>query len=271
MISLAAITSSAHSADMDSAGYDWSGFYFGLNAGAAMNDSNIENSFNYTGPLTADDFPPGYFDQTLAGIRAIGADLTSDETTFTGGALFGFNWQRDHLVLGLEGDINYVGFGDSETRDRGALLDGLFNEQPGTISASHKLSYGADWYGTLRGRMGYAADNLLIYGTGGLAYGDMEANSKFEASAGAESGSWKGSADAINWGWTLGVGAEYGIDNWSFGAEYLYVDLGTVDWTSNGNVELDNNSTEAALEDIAGKGDFDYQFSVVRATAKMRF
>ena len=38
------------------------------------------------------------------------------------------------------------------------------------------------------------------------------------------------STDANNWGWTVGAGMEYGIDNWSLGVEYLYVDLGSAEW-----------------------------------------
>ena len=43
-------------------------------------------------------------------------------------------------------------------------------------------------------------------------------------------GHWNDSADDVNWGWTIGAGVEYGIDNWSLGLEYLYVDLGEADW-----------------------------------------
>jgi outer membrane immunogenic protein len=71
------------------------------------------------------------------------------------------------------------------------------------------------WFGTLRGRLGYAINNVMPYVTGGLAYGEVK----------AESGSL--SEDKTQLGWTLGVGAEVGLTpNWSAKIEYLYMDLG---------------------------------------------
>jgi opacity protein-like surface antigen len=70
----------------------------------------------------------------------------------------------------------------------------------------------------------------------------------------------------VNWGWTIGAGMEYGIENWSLGIEYLYVDLGDADWDGD-LVEFANSNGE--LFDT--KGSVDYQFSVFRATAKLRF
>ena len=60
-------------------------------------------------------------------------------------------------------------------------------------------------------------------------------------------------------GWTVGAGAEYGIDNWSIGLEYLYVDLGDAEW--DGNV----------IDTAEFKGNADYAFSTVRASVKYRF
>ena len=62
---------------------------------------------------------------------------------------------------------------------------------------------------------------------------------------------------------------EYGIDNWSLGVEYLFVDLGSAEWDGDLNGHWQTmNSTALSSE---GDGNVDYQFSVVRATAKIRF
>lgn len=125
---------------------------------------------------------------------------------FVGGVTGGYNWQSGNIVFGLEGDI------------QGSTADDRF--------ASYKFSN--PWFGTVRGRVGYAFNNVLIYATGGLAFGSLEA----EALNGLQQS--KTSA-----GYTVGVGAEVGIyQNWTAKIEYLYVDLTRNDYaltgTSNG-------------------------------------
>jgi outer membrane immunogenic protein len=118
-----------------------------------------------------------------------------------------------------------------------------------------------DWFGTLRGRLGFAADNILFYGTGGLAYGHLNATSDINVNYGGPVARLQGSVDDVNWGWTVGGGVEYGINNWSLGAEYLYVDLGDADW------KMDNDLPG----NFVSSASVDYKFSVVRATLKYRF
>jgi outer membrane immunogenic protein len=247
LISATALTTAAQAADFvpAPAAYDWSGFYFGLNAGAAWNNSDVENDIVYDGVFSAD-----LLDQ-------VSNDFTDDDAVFTGGAMLGYNWQMESLVLGVEADINYLGFNGDAENNRDNVLGGAND-------AEHDLSYEADWFGTLRGRLGFAADNFLFYGTGGLAYGHLEVESDFRLYNDADvlQGRWRGSADDVNWGWTIGAGMEYGIDNWSVGVEYLYVDLGEADWEA-------DNDLGASL--FSSEGNVDYQFSVVRATAKIRF
>ena len=70
------------------------------------------------------------------------------------------------------------------------------------------------WFGTVRGRAGYAINNILFYGTGGLAFGELR---------GQTFGLTETHTTA---GWTAGVGAEFGFaQNWTAKIEYLYVDL----------------------------------------------
>lgn len=221
------IASAAQAADVAPVStYDWTGFYLGANAGVAWNNSSVDNDVYLRGSR----------------VNGLGNSIDGDQTAFTAGGLLGYNYQMDQVVLGVETDFNYLGFGDDRTRDFGN----------GVIS---KTSFDADWFGTIRARLGFAIDNVLLYGTGGAAYGHMSADGKLTDGT----NTWKGSTDTTNWGWTIGAGAEYGIDQWSLGLEYLYVDLGSAEWDS-------NVINSANLE-----GNIDWAFSTVRATVKYRF
>jgi outer membrane immunogenic protein len=111
---------------------------------------------------------------------------------FSGGVQGGYNWQSGPLVFGVEGDIQLSGADDT--------------------FAPRKFSN--PWFGTVRGRVGYAFNNVLFYGTGGLAFGELQADT------------FGLTETHTNVGWTLGVGTEVGIaQNWSAKIEYLYVDL----------------------------------------------
>lgn len=277
LVSAAAMTTAARAADESPAAYDWSGFYLGLNAGAGFNNSKVTHNFDYTGPDVTDGGTAGEINSLLDGI---GANLSSNESAFTGGALMGYNWQQDSFVFGFEADMNYVGFGKKRTSDISDDLNdlGVLLGDPGAgeeeLDADIRTSFGADWFATMRGRVGFAADNFLFYGTGGLAYGKMEASVKIDATELDDADPdvnryYTGSTSATNLGWTVGAGMEYGIDNWSLGIEYLYVDLGSSDW----NVDLGDtvNDEEDQLAGISGRGDVNYKFNVIRASAKIRF
>lgn len=118
-----------------------------------------------------------------------------------GGVTGGYNWQSGNIVFGLEADLQGTGADDR--------------------FASYKFSN--PWFGTARGRIGYAFNNVLIYGTGGLSFGSLQ----------VEQFGLQQSQSAV--GWTVGVGAEVGIyQNWTAKIEYLYVDLASNNYTLTG-------------------------------------
>ena len=234
LLAAMAMTAAAQAADVSApAGYDWTGFYVGANAGIAWNNSSVDNDIYTTGVR----------------INQLENQIDGGQTAFTAGGLLGYNYQVDRIVLGAEADFNYLGFNDS-SNDSFTL---------GLTDYTTKASFDADWFGTLRGRIGYSFDNLLVYGTGGAAYGHMSANGKVVQDVSGTVTTWKGSTDTTNWGWTVGGGLEYGIDNWSLGVEYLYVDLGSAEWDSN------------LIDQSKLKGNVDYAFSTVRASVRYRF
>jgi outer membrane immunogenic protein len=149
-------------------GYNWTGFYAGLNLGYQW--GSVSNT----------------------SLSPAGID---------GGIQGGFNWQSGSIVLGGETDLQLTGASDSV---------GAFK-------------FSNPWFGTLRGRAGYALNNILFYGTGGLAYGGGTAQ------LGALSETQNGL------GWTAGGGLEVGLaPRWTVKAEYLHVDLSAQNYTLTG-------------------------------------
>jgi outer membrane immunogenic protein len=258
----AMLATTANAADLAPAPsvYDWSGVYIGLNAGVAWNNSEVDGSLSCS---DLGDFCESAFDPLADDLRH-GVD--GDSAAFTGGAMIGANWQWEALVLGVEADVNYADFGESDSRD---LSGNYFGED---VTASSHADFDANWWGTVRGRIGFAADNLLFYGTGGLAWGTLDASARVDASwnDGADSISFRGSESDTNVGWTIGAGMEWGWDQWTFGAEYLYVDLGSADFDHRGDLADVAGELPPDVE-ITGNANVDYQFSVVRATAKWKF
>jgi len=152
--------------------------------------------------------------------------FSDDDTAFSSGAYAGFTLSGccGPFVLGLETDFNFLGGSPS-------AADGMVG--PGGLTETTTLKSDVDWFGTLRARVGYAVqDNVLIYGTGGLAYGRVE-HTLADDCVGCGTtlfnlGTFKQSDQSTRVGWTAGGGAEYRLDsNWSLRGEALFVDLGT--------------------------------------------
>ena len=217
--------------------FTWSGFYVGLNAGAGFRSGNNGRSD------TVFDDPAGSVDPLL--IAGINSDLAlvgrrgGDDTGFTGGAQIGYNWQFGALVFGVEADINYLDRGDS---DRGYTILNLAGTGNDLTVAGN--GSGSDYFGTLRGRIGYAYDRTMIYATGGLAYSDG-GNRRGGAivtdpgAGGAILATYNARGSSKDWGYAVGVGVEHAFtNNWSAKLEYLYLDLdrgGSQRYTSVGN------------------------------------
>lgn len=259
--SLVSLAPVAQASDLGLAGpsYDWSGGYVGLDAGAAFENTSISDNYRYTGFAT---ITP----ELQSSIDSLGINQDSNDTAFTGGVVAGYNWQYASFVLGVEGDFNYLNISGNASRDVSGVMDTLI--APPT-RGTENVNFEANWYGTVRARAGYAIDNVLIYGTGGLAYGDLDVNQSLRAGNGRESVAWSGSSNGWNLGWTAGGGIEYGVDHWVLGAEYLYVDLGSYGWDSSGFYTSPSGRVSGV--EIAGKGTADYAFGVARATLKYRF
>jgi outer membrane immunogenic protein len=200
--------------------YSWTGFYVGLNVGAAINDSSH----------TLD--PAGCF--LVAGLCGIGPAVNPlrtfsgdfDDIGFTGGGQIGYNYQfAPAWVAGIELDFNYNGLRDSDS-----AVQALAAPLVGTFS--YTVDQNFDWFGTVRGRLGWLpTPTFLLYATGGLAYGHVDSSTFAVFSAAGDT--YVGSASDTRFGWTVGGGAEWAFGgNWTVKAEYLYVDLGSFSYNN---------------------------------------
>lgn len=264
---LAALTCFAPSAlasDLGLTGstYDWSGGYMGINTGAAFNSTQYKSDYAYTGQ---DDIGQDELDL----INSLDSSSKSSEAAFAAGINAGYNMQMSNFVLGVEGDFNYLGFEGTVKNNVSDTMSEVMASN--NVNAVDQIDYQGNWYGTVRARLGYAFDNLLIYGTGGLAYGELSLKQKLTAGTDVDSASWTSTRDAWKMGWTLGGGMEYAIDRWTLGLEYLYVDLGSYEWSSNGKVSLADDTLNTDWSQVKNKGEADYKFGVARATLKYRF
>lgn len=204
----------------------WTGWYIGLNAGAGWSRSDVSNTFS-------DASYPG---SPYGGNASAGSSGDITDTAFTGGIQAGYNWQTGAMVFGLETDFNYLGIKASRSVRApygGGIIQG--------VDVNDEVK--ADYLGTLRGRLGYASGNFLLYATGGLAYTTVKHSHDFsEYGYGSQTHCFAanfcdlgGSSESkFKLGWTLGGGVEWAFDrNWSLKAEYLYADFGDVSSTTN--------------------------------------
>jgi outer membrane immunogenic protein len=180
------------------------------------------------GPALAADFPASNFYTAPAPLSAyswagpyLGAtlgyewgDVSNNPTRpsgVAGGVEAGFNWQHGNFVYGAEADIQL-----SSAEDTFA-----------------PWQFSNPWFGTVRGRGGVAIGNVLVFGTAGLAYGSLTANTAGNLSE-----------TRTSLGWVAGVGAEVGFTpHWSAKAEWLYLDLADRSYS----VTANNNGLAANL------------------------
>lgn len=157
--------------------------------------------WSWTGPY-AGLFVGGGFDGDIDGHH--GNKSGDDLSGVFGGGYVGYNWQMDSILLGVETDAGFTGW---ET-------DGGKNKN------KNKFKGDVGVIGSVRGRVGFAWDRFLLYGTGGFGYADLNVNN-----AGKNKHN-KNDGDFL-FGWVAGGGVEFAVtDNVLVKLEYLYYDVG---------------------------------------------
>jgi outer membrane immunogenic protein len=175
--------------------FTWTGLYAGVNAGYGFSEFKDRDIGLPAGSVANSP-------ATNGSLRVTGG--SANEDGFIGGGQVGYNQQIGSVVIGLEADAQYKDFG----RRRSSTGTYVFTGAPGAAfsppSATLRFrNVSSEYFGTVRGRLGYAFDQVLIYGTGGLAY------------------------DSENIGWAAGGGVEYAFtSSLSAKIEGLYVSLG---------------------------------------------
>ena len=252
----------------------WCGFYIGLNGGW-VGTTGGNNSF------AASSFESG----VTTPIFIFGNNFNNQNTSGGfGGGQIGYNWVfpggmggagyggASGWLVGVEADIQ----GASLHRSSNTLF--LANtDEPGetaTFTADSRLN----WFGTLRGRLGWATGPVLFYGTGGLAFGGVKNNLLATFNDGndcaftscAVVGLNNFNNDNTRWGWVAGVGIEWMFaPNWSLKGEYQYIDLGSVTQTSTALVETQLIGSE--IEGVIGTRRVNERFNTVRIGVNYHF
>jgi outer membrane immunogenic protein len=163
--------------------YNWTGIYIGINGGYGTGNSNwSDGPVGTTGSFTTS----GYL---------------------IGGSI-GVNYQIGEYVFGIEGDGDWTNLKGNSGTTCGAIST--------VVPPPDGCQTQSGWLATVRGRVGYAFDRTLIYGTAGAAFGNIQTGlnppSTFDSS--------------IEAGWTVGAGLEVALaQNWTAKVEYLFVDL----------------------------------------------
>jgi outer membrane immunogenic protein len=194
----------------------WPGLYGGVNGGGGWGGTG-----NLTSSCTPAEPPPPVAGVVKALIIETCNEADDPKLKSSGGFFggqIGYNWQRDRFVYGLEGDLQGSWIGGKSSI---SIPDG---DGPIVTNASSNL----DWFGTIRGRLGYAVlDNTLLYATGGFAFGGVRDKlSVSEVGSGESIGSDKSSKTAT--GYAVGGGVEYAFSpRFSAKIEYQYIDLGS--------------------------------------------
>jgi len=162
--------------------YNWGGIYFGINGGYGFGQTEWSN---VAGPAVGLSSSSGTF----------------DVSGFLVGSTLGANVQYDAFVFGIEGDLDASWMSSGSTTNTYCLF---------------ACETRNTWLSTVRGRIGYAADRVLVYGTAGGAFGNIQAGVT----------PFSNFSNSIEPGWAAGAGVEAAFaDNWTARVEYLFVDL----------------------------------------------
>jgi outer membrane immunogenic protein len=261
----------------------WTGFYAGLNAGANWSSSmdlDVKTRNLASGPSNAN---------LETAVLLSGSDA-SDTSGFLGGVQLGYNHELDmggsgsRLVLGIEADLQGLAQSGGETNSQDtATSDGPTPPddiiQPVYLTSEQQSQTDLEFFGTVRGRLGFlASPGLLLFGTGGLAYGKVNTSLENDQTWTQPSCgcnyiiSGQGSSSDTQVGWTVGGGLEWAFrPNWSLKAEYLYYDLGKVE----GSVLNTYTGIDTATGDSGEQSVSDYSVhvtgSILRAGINYHF
>jgi outer membrane immunogenic protein len=225
--------------------YNWTGFYIGGNVG---------------GGWTHDSF-------TVVDSNGSGGTGSEDGNGWFGGGQIGFNFQfARNWVIGIEADADWADVKGSTSHCNTFAGGALAGFTSGCSDASTKQ----DDFGTVRGRLGYAINNVLLYGTGGWAWSRSTTTSTITCALSGCPGGPVGlaapgfigstaSTTATPSGWVAGGGIEWGfVPNWTLRVEYLHLQFDGIGqdftFTSTTGATVSSHSLANTSEDTVRVG-----------------
>jgi outer membrane immunogenic protein len=165
--------------------YNWTGCYIGAQAGWTRMRDRQDMTNN------------------IGSFRLI---FTQSDGGVVGGGHLGCNYQFNQIVVGVEGDF------EGSSVDKSFPIGAPFANTTGTFDVS--------WQASIRGRLGFAVNNVLFYGTGGAAF--VRVKETYCTLIAGACGFFD-SVSSNRTGWTAGGGIEYGFtNNWSARVEYRH-------------------------------------------------
>lgn len=282
---LAATASSVHAQSLDTAGsaFTWTGAYVGLNVG-----DNYDAATRFdrtTGAL------PNNTTALTLGLRPVQHAVHTNG--FTGGAQVGYNYQlgdryglgalglggggHGGIVVGVETDVAF-----SDTRKSDTLSNTTNFGPLDTLGATpntrvNQYQGNLNYLGTVRGRVGYAYDHVLVYGTGGLAYGAVDRRATFFGPNTPGTPFFTSDGSGTRAGVAYGGGIEFALptggifDRFNFAhvsavtikAEYLRYDLGADTFTMpgvNGGATIGSYTARVRTDGDLVRGGINYKF-----------
>jgi outer membrane immunogenic protein len=192
--------------------FTWTGFYIGSYTGGMWTDTTVRTTGN-----------------TPLNVANLGeASLSRDASALMSGVLAGYNVQLGTFVAGIEADIGHLDLDAKRAFFTPGASASFFRQE-------------VDWFGTVRGRLGVAFNEVLVYATGGLAYADVTSRVAFLSPGGALA--FAGRRSDTDVGYAVGGGIEFTVPAWlsrfsilgnllgptvipTLKAEYLYFDVG---------------------------------------------
>jgi outer membrane immunogenic protein len=220
--------------------YNWGGFYIGVNGGGAFGTSNWSDPLNPATGATTGDF---------------------NMNGWLVGGTVGANFQASQLVFGIEADLDWANI-------KGDVTNGfctLANVSSGAVVGA-TCETKTNYLGTVRGRLGFAADRVLLFATGGLAFANVQAGLTGPAIT-------TPTYDSNNkLGWTAGGGVEVALgDNWTAKVEYLYASLQSGACTSSANCGINGPIVSGVPKGPVANDTVKFATSLVRVGVNYKF
>ncbi|WP_167561346.1 outer membrane protein [Bradyrhizobium sp. AS23.2] len=198
--------------------YDWTGFYIGGNVGGIWQDNSGATNFIQTDNVVLTN-PQN--------------DSVSNGAVF-GGVHAGYNWQVTRWVFGVEADWDWTDAKNSFCRQTDTRSRPCTDLDRGFLTYSEKT----EWLASVRGRLGFAWDRVMVYATGGAAWGDVKTSINANCLNGGCGNANVRLNQTVNFsdtrtGWVAGAGIETMLTpSWLLRAEYLHYDLGSADYAA---------------------------------------